>query len=111
MESRGCKAGSGIEGPRHGLAAAQSAANALRVQANGPGEENTVIKPRDTVMKEIHPDLEHEDCNEFSYQEPSSLANHVSDVEIRKSKENMIENLTRLSKQSTQDKSLVHVSY
>ncbi|KAE8780234.1 hypothetical protein D1007_46628 [Hordeum vulgare] len=81
-----------------------------RVQANGPGEQNTMIKPRDTVMKEIHPDLEHEDCNEFSYQEPSSLANHVSDVEIRKSKENMIENLTRLSKQSTQDKSLVHVS-
>ncbi|XP_044971391.1 uncharacterized protein LOC123433473 [Hordeum vulgare subsp. vulgare] len=29
MESRGCKAGSGIERPRHGLAAAQSAANAL----------------------------------------------------------------------------------
>ncbi|KAE8766522.1 hypothetical protein D1007_62248 [Hordeum vulgare] len=81
-----------------------------RVQANGLAEENTVIKPRDTVMKETHPDLEHEDCNEFSYQEPSSLANHVSDVHIRKSKENMIENLTRLSKQSTQDKSLVHVS-
>ncbi|KAI5017112.1 hypothetical protein ZWY2020_037490 [Hordeum vulgare] len=54
----------------------------MRVQANGPGEENTVIKPRDTVMKETHPDLEHEDCNEFSYQEPSSLANHVSDVQI-----------------------------
>ncbi|KAI4980528.1 hypothetical protein ZWY2020_021013, partial [Hordeum vulgare] len=54
---------------------------AQRVQANGPGEENTVIKPRDTVMKETHPDLEHEDCNEFSYQEPSSLANHVSDVQ------------------------------
>ncbi|KAE8806363.1 hypothetical protein D1007_17414 [Hordeum vulgare] len=53
-----------------------------RVQANGPGEENTVIKPRDTVMKETHPDLEHEDCNEFSYQEPSSLANHVSDVQV-----------------------------
>ncbi|KAE8811675.1 hypothetical protein D1007_11464 [Hordeum vulgare] len=82
----------------------------VRVQANGPSEENTVIKPRDTVMKETHPDLEHEDCNEFSYQEPSSLANHVFDVQIRKSKENMIENLTRLSKQSTQDKSLVHVS-
>ncbi|KAE8816903.1 hypothetical protein D1007_05454 [Hordeum vulgare] len=100
----------------------------MRVQANGPGEENTVIKPRDTIMKETHPDrhgmhhdndilfgkqkhyLEHEDCNEFSYQEPSSLANHVSHVEIRKSKENMIENLTRLRKQSTQDKYLVHVS-
>ncbi|KAE8778381.1 hypothetical protein D1007_48724 [Hordeum vulgare] len=99
-----------------------------RVQANGPGEENTVIKPRDTIMKETHPDrhgmhgdndimlgkqkhhFEHEGCNEFSYHEPSSLANHVCDVEIRKGKENMIENLTRLSKQSTQDKSLVHVS-
>ncbi|KAE8792341.1 hypothetical protein D1007_33127 [Hordeum vulgare] len=54
------------------------------VQANGPGEENTVIKPRDTLMKETHPDLEHEDCNEFSYQEPSSLANHVSDVQIER---------------------------
>ena len=34
------------------------------------------------MQKEIHPDLEHEDCNEFSYQEPSSLANHVYDVQV-----------------------------
>ncbi|KAE8819480.1 hypothetical protein D1007_02711 [Hordeum vulgare] len=71
-----------------------------RVQANGPGEENTVIKPRDTIMKETHPDRHgtHGD-NDI-----------LLGKQIRKSKENMIENLTRLSKQSTQDKSLVHVS-
>ncbi|KAI5001075.1 hypothetical protein ZWY2020_011034 [Hordeum vulgare] len=40
MESRGCKAGSGIEGPRHGLAAAQSAANAL---VSGGGTQDRVL--------------------------------------------------------------------
>lgn len=99
-----------------------------RVHANGPDAEYIVIKPRDTAMNKTHPHrhgthedndilsgkqkhhLENEGCNKFSYQVPSSPAHPVFDGEMRKSKENMDENLTRVHKQSSQDKSVVHVS-
>ncbi|VAI12910.1 hypothetical protein VPH35_081325 [Triticum aestivum] len=77
-----------------------------RVHANGPDAKHIVVNPRDTTMKHH---LENEGCNKFSYQVPSSPAHAVFDREMRKSRENMDGNLTRVHKQSTQDKSVVHV--
>ncbi|XBJ11964.1 hypothetical protein VPH35_016576 [Triticum aestivum] len=101
---------------------------ATRVHANGPDAEHIVVKPRDTTMNKTNPHqhgahedndilsgkqkhhLENEGCNKFSYQVPSSPAHPVFDREMRKSRENMDGNLTRVHKQSPQDKPVVHVS-
>ncbi|XP_044328394.1 uncharacterized protein [Aegilops tauschii subsp. strangulata] len=71
-----------------------------RVHANGPNAEYIVIKPRDTTMNKTHPHRHgtHED-NDI-----------LSGKQMRKSRENMDGNLTRVHKQRTQDKSVVHVS-
>ncbi|XP_044414959.1 uncharacterized protein [Triticum aestivum] len=95
-----------------------------RVHANGSDAEYVVIKPRDTTMnnhidmartkiiKQKH-HLENEGCNKLSYQAPSSPAHPVFDPvfdgEMRKSRKTMDGNLPRVHKQSTQDKSVVHV--
>nr|XP_045083983.1 uncharacterized protein LOC109735068 isoform X3 [Aegilops tauschii subsp. strangulata]XP_045083987.1 uncharacterized protein LOC123493811 isoform X3 [Aegilops tauschii subsp. strangulata] len=82
--------------------------NKTHPHRHGTHEDNDIL----SGTQKHH--LENAGCNKLSYQAPSSPAHPVFDPifygEMRKSRENMDGNLTRVHKQSTQDKSVVHVS-
>ncbi|KAE8766907.1 hypothetical protein D1007_61805 [Hordeum vulgare] len=77
-----------------------------------------LIEQQDKIIDALRNNDGFRGANEITMENSQTVRNgeshpevlHNNKRKIRKSKENMIENLTRLSKQSTQDKSPVHVS-
>ncbi|KAE8772899.1 hypothetical protein D1007_55036 [Hordeum vulgare] len=95
MESRGCKAGSGIEGPRHGLAAAQSAANAL-VSGGGTEYRGTVRRSKRLNVVQSH--IEYIDGEHDSVLETHDLEDNGNQVDIR---DDRVDNISVSDKNKT----------